>query len=1311
MKADHADGRGSVAGDDTGLSDVTEVCEADAGATRTIRWTAAQEEAIRFGAGSVLVSAAAGSGKTAVLAARCAQLVCDAPSPCDVDELLVVTYTDAAATEMKQRIAKALRERLGDADARGVGRLARQIALIDRAQISTLHGFCAQIVRQNYHALGLDPAFTILDADEAVLLRHETVHELFLQRYETDESGDFQRMIDSFGDGDDAHLMEEVVATHELLGSLVDPAAWRSEARRRIEQGMSGRLEESDLGREWVAIVRRHLDALLGQCAAAGREVGAMGGFDKYTVVLREWYTIIRHWRKVLDEHGLDALGEETSVVDNLPRLAPIPAGTPGKEVAQQLVTALRKQMKSGMIADALRFTADEWRDGLRRIIPYVDVFLNLVESFGEAYTAAKTPLRVIDFSDLERLALRVLNDSTDATLRPSDAARRYQREFRHVLVDEYQDINQVQDAILSLVSGEEDWRRRHEGGATAKAARSARRADGSLFCVGDVKQSVYRFRLAEPARFLEREAHFRQHPGDGRVIDLQQNFRSRGPLIDAVNGVFERLMTGEAVEINYDETHRLNAGAIFPAGATADCFKGAPFELHLLPKGGASGAGGDEEPAAPAGHAGDGDIDEGNDLDGSELEATLLASRINDMMGKGGSTRRLVAERDGTFRPIEYRDIVILLRAMRFKADQFSEVLRQNGIPVHSESGTGYFQSMEVRDLLALLNVLDNPRQDIPLAAFLRSPLVKLPDVEDAMARLRLAFMREADPPDFHQAVVRYAEERSDALAERLRELLLQLSRWREYAQRRPLAELIWTIYQESGYLAFVAGLHDGEQRVANLLHLHERARQFGTFRRQGLYRFLRFLEQLRDEKDIGQPSIAGEADNVVRIMTIHRAKGLEFPVVMLPDLGKAHNRMDSAGSILVDRREYLGMSVIDEERRIRYPSLPLMLVQHRLQQQAQAEELRLLYVAMTRAREHLICVGTAPADAWTKWLTRWSHHTGAMPVDMVLGGRSMLDWLAPAAAAMGSIQTPLCQVTVHDAREIAAWPTARQFRPALDAAQQALAALTPLAGSVAEDATTRQVIDRLTRRYRHEQMTTTPAAQSVTRIVKEQSPPPVRRAASSKPPAGDDANVSTAGAASIESSLRLPAFISAPTDNQVSLARGSATHLVLQHLDFGRVTSASDVARQIASLQESGVLNDTDAAMVDHESIRWFLDTPLGRMMRNHAGLLMRELPFALAVPPESATTSETIPQPLDQIMVRGRLDAVISTNTGLVIVDYKTDIARTADSVRYLTRLYAPQTQWYAKALRKITGRDVAGIHLVFLTARQIAAITVE
>lgn len=1304
-------------------------------------WTPAQLRGIQTTGRSLLVSAAAGSGKTAVLAARCAHLVVDAAPPCDVDQLLVVTFTEAAAAEMKGRIEKVLREKLNEKNAEDDPRLLRQLTLIERAHVSTLHGFCSRLLRQNFHLLGLDPSFTMLDGDEGKLLRIETARDLFADRYESDEGGHFGQLVRFHANGDDELLIPHVIRTHEMLCSLVDPDTWVARARDRIASATAD-LEGSEPGSELLALLTAKLAALRQRSADAVFAVSQLEGLSKYVDYLNELALTLDDWSDCLRIHGLDSLS--TAIADFVaPRLPTIRNDVPGKALAQNAIDAVRGEMKDGDLAKIARFSRAQWLAGLQSIAPLANTFLDLVDEFATRYRRAKDQSRRLDFNDLERFALKILRDPahTGGVLKPSGVARTYHKQFHHVLVDEYQDINEVQDAILHLVSREclfekdEGGGRKDESdhGDAATSVSSLIPPPSSLlpnlFAVGDVKQSIYRFRLAEPTRFLDRYARFKPassdihpssftlHPSPGEVIDLQANFRSRGPLLHVLNEIFARLMTASATDIEYDASHHLHPGATFPDPAP-QTFPGSPLELHLLPEDVPVGTDADTEDADP--------------LDRSQREAAFVARRIRHLMGiDDPATRMLVADRSPTgpvLRPIEYRDIVILLRSMKFKADQYADALRAAGIPVFREGGQGYFGSMEVRDLRALLTLLDNPQQDIPLAAVLRSPLAGLADAEDCLARIRLAYPSHNGPRTtdhglpFHRAVPLYAKEHDDELAARLRDLLDKIHGWRQLARHRPLAELIWAVYDETGYLAFCEGLPNGPQRVANLLALHERAAQFGTFARQGLYRFLKFLDSLEAETDLGQPAVLSEAADVVRIMSVHHSKGLEFPVVFLPELGKRINLQDTQGAILLDKRAGLALSAVDEARRIRYPSLPTLLVQQSLKRQSLAEELRVLYVAMTRAKEHLILSGTCNESKPDQWATRWSSHTGPLPPDDILSATTMLDWLGPVVTMLSS--EPFFEVTTHTPEEVATWTGADLKRPTLTPLQQKIANLEPLNPPPPADERATQLIDFLTKPYPHREASHQEAARSVTDWSRAEGGGMRDETDHGRNARSDSSLIPLPSSLPFSPSLPTPRALL--EKNQLSAADiGTATHTVLQHLDFTRPCTDDDLADQVNALVTRRLLTTTQAKRLDLGAIEWFITTDLAHQLRAGSKSLRRELDFYLPLDPSERPAASSLPlpvpraragegaplatttSPLDQIMLRGRIDATLITPDGLTLIDYKTD-RLAPDQLPARTEFYRPQITLYRRALENITARPVTAVHLVFLHPRQILTL---
>ena len=1245
--------------------------------SNTPKWTPEQQAGIETTGVNLLVSAAAGSGKTAVLSERCAYLVCDATPPCDVDQLLVVTFTDATATEMKSRIEASLRKRL-EQDPEDP-RLRAQVAQIDRARVSTLHGFCSGILRQHFHLLNLDPSFRTLDGDEARLLRLEIVRELFADRYETDENGIFQKFIDIYGDGQEDPLQSHVIHTHELLGSLIDPEEWLATARARIADGANKPLQDCALGKELAGLIHRRLSSLTDRCRIAIETVRQMDGFGKYVDYLQNLSTTIDAWVQAFGDHHFTALAKEVSGFEPAKKPS-IKNDTPGKAAAMAALDSVHSDMGTrSSLRPLIRFTAEEWSCGLQSVQPFIQVFLDLVEAFGERYTAAKERVHGVDFADLERLTLKVLRARENGKWVPSPVARACHRQIAHVLVDEYQDINGVQEAILNLVS--------HE----CLQSDSARRMVPNLFCVGDVKQSIYGFRLAEPVRFLERYDRFKSGAVEGQVIDLQANFRSRAPLLNALNSLFARLMTKEAADLDYDESQELRPGAVFPDATDSSFFSGAPIELHLLPKKMDRSEESEEN---------------GNDLDRTEREASYIAAKIHEMMGHGGTLPIHVTDRapDGTsiLRPIQRRDIVILLRSTVMKAEQFSGILRQHGIPVHRDSGTGYFNSTEVRDMLALLHLLDNSQQDIPLATVLRSPLANLSRVEDSLARVRLAYCNAENAIPFHEAVTRYAAEQSDELAIQLNDFLSRLSTWRTHSRLRPLAELIWRIYDETGYLSFCSGLENGEQRCANLLFLHSKAQQFGGFSRQGLYRFLRFLSRLQNESDLGLPSILGPGEDVVRIMSVHRSKGLEFPVVFLPDLGKRFNLGNSTGRVLVDRARFVGMPAVDETKQVRYPSLASVLVSERLRQQAMAEELRVLYVATTRAKEHLVLVGTCDAKTPEQWRTLYGSHVGPLSADTVLSAGNMLDWIGPVAAATIGAGRHDFSVTLHDTEEITEWSLSGSVDTSLTPEQAQYAALKPLDPAPPSNTIADEVIQRLAFVYPYREASELRAAMPVTEWIKNQKRGPAKRHSED-----EQSLFSKKAPLGATNALRLP-YVVAGKLEMAATDRGTATHLVLEHLDLAQPCDEPNVQSQIDRMLDRKLITFDEANAVDKSTIKWFAGSEVGRRLRDtRPEAIFREIAFNLAQPSASHLSTKLELAPLDQLMLRGRIDLLIKENDSYTVIDYKTDRV-TATELETRKEVYQPQVQLYRQAIEKLTGIRVAAVYLVFLTPRIICAM---
>lgn len=1373
-----------------------------------VAWTPEQEQAIRARGTDILVSAAAGSGKTAVLVERIIRRLMDERDPVDVDQLLVVTFTEAAAAEMRDRIGAALQAALAKDPENE--RLQRQLALLGRAAISTLHSFCLSLVRQYFYRLGLDPAVSVMGEHEALLLRHEVLDELFARRFDEGEDGPFHALVDRYGGGrDDEGLRKLVLAIYDHMQSLPWPEAWLEESLARFDVPEGAALESLPWWPPLQRRIRLELERAADALASARLLAGLPGGPAAYADVLTAEEDRIRAAANRAEAGSYADLAQAVAAItfDRLP-------GTRRGEVDERLKEAvgkLRERAKKAVRAvqeQWLSRSAEEWLADLRAIAPHLRTLGDVVREFAESFRQAKAAQSAVDFNDLERFALELLRDpsSTPERLVPSDVARELRARYREILVDEYQDINGVQDAILTLV------------------ARDGEDGPPNRFMVGDVKQSIYRFRHADPGLFMAKYAAYRPWTGapepgaPGARIVLGANFRSREGVVNAVNFLFRQIMTARAGELEYDRDAELVYRAGYPPLPGGDGGEPAPeppVELHLLDgeepapdgAGDPSGAGGEADPGGfeAAAGAGDGTAGDGEDeaadplleelaeLTAIEREARLIAARIREMVdGTAGQPPVQVWDRKlQAYRPLRYRDIAILLRAATGRINVLMEVLTQAGIPAYGQMATGYFQATEVRVFLSLLQVLDNPRQDIPLAAVLHSPIVGLSAAD--LARIRLAAPRgsfydalvaaaapqeamavrdaaataetalvEATPdaaaggtPDGAAAATPHgaaaatpdgvagaapdgaagakpdgaaraaqdagAEGAAPDLQKVLSRFLASLDRWRTLARRRPLSQVVWQILQETGYLHYVGGMPGGAQRQANLLALYERAREFDQFARQGLFRFLRFIERLQAEQsDMGTAPALGEGEDVVRIMSIHKSKGLEFPVVFVAGLGSRFSEQDLSGDLLLHRDLGFGPQLVDPELRLKYPTLAYHAVREATRLANLAEELRVLYVALTRARERLILVGsvTSLRKACAGWARALAAPGWALPESLLLSARCYLDWIGPAVmrhadgaplrklaeeaglagegglnpAVAGdpsrwavTIWTPVSLGELLQAGEQAA-------PPALDWAR--VGAAEPM-DVPADEALSARLRERFGWRYPFEPVVRRFGKLSVTELTGYFDP-------DDEAPA--EALVAPEGAASSTFASR-PRFLLEDRRALSPTERGTAMHVVLQHLDLGRPLDPAGVGIQLAEMVERELLTPQQAAAVDVEAIADFFASPLGARIVQARDRVQRELAFTLAVP--AAEVYGDLPPEVaagDVVIVQGMIDLLLAEEDGYVLVDYKTD----RRDPEQAAQRYVTQVRLYRRAVEEILGRPVKEAYLHFLASRRSIAM---
>lgn len=1205
-------------------------------------WTNEQQAAIDSRGQTLLLSAAAGSGKTAVLVERIIRRLLDKEYPIDITELLVVTFTKAAAAEMRDRIGTALMKALSETKD---SRVERQLALLPSAQISTLHAFCQHVIRKYFYTIDLDPAFSIAGEEELNLLRRQVLEDVFLSYYEDDEKASIlYPLADMFGSdrGDDI-LMDTVSRMYTYARSLAWPEHWLKEAARAYDVAPDAVIDDmvwsgpiKDAVRRILEEDARHYDGVLYHLRQREAFAPACDTFVAEQAALRQ-AAQARSWND---------LSRFVRAID-FPRLKSLRKLSDDDKAVWERCKKVRDDVKKDVIKtlQAVYFSAtpEEWLDGMRAMKPIMDGLVTLTLDFAKAYGAAKKEKGWIDFSDLEHFCLQILlaPDASPEHPVPSAAAEELRSQYEEVFIDEYQDTNGVQELITRLVSGEDN-----------------------RFMVGDIKQSIYRFRLADPTLFLEKYQSFsRDEKAVQRCIDLGRNFRSVPVVLDAVNAVFSRAMTAEAAGMDYGEREKLYAGRQAPDD---ERWIGGPVEVDIVP------TPSDEE-----------------DDDGStafEKECRFIAGRIGELLASG----RMAARKDGTLEPLSYRHIVVLLRSMAGKADVLIQALQEGGIPSYAEQSGGYFAAVEVQVMLALLRCIDNPEQDLAMAAVLRSPLVGLD--ETALAGVRLAGDGTLwqNLPAFVASLPDGVDEKED-----LQQFMTAFDSWRTYSRRHGVAELLQRLYDDTAYVDFVGAMPGGDVRQANLKALYDRARQYEEAGFRGLFRYLQLMDKMKEDGlDLAPAKVVSEKEDVVRIMSIHKSKGLEFPVVFVADMGKAFNRRDTQDQILFHNRLGIGLKQYDPEWRMSYPTLIWSGIAAQLRWEGTAEEERILYVAMTRARDQLILTGhSSHIDRdWQRWTSRLnpaqakSYFDWVMPAALApFGAKADADYARPGAAWQDAVwQVRIARAVPAGTVEEGAY----DGEPRLEALRRGDLTGTPVPSWLDE---------QLSWQYAYPQAVRTAAKFSVSEVKR-------RYQELHSDELQDEAALSVPAAAVIPTApgeddafAALPPWLAGEEAAVSGAQRGTALHKALQYITPAADQTTATLRREIDAFVRQGLLSREEAKLVYVPVLAAFCQSDIGRRMAESPEL-HREYPFTVLLAggdplPETETG--------EQILIQGVIDCLFREDDAWILVDYKSDRLETADAFR---SRYAVQLALYKRAVEQITHRPVEETYIYSLHLQQ-------
>ena len=1242
-----------------------------------VSWTTEQQQVIDLRNRNILVSAAAGSGKTAVLVERIVKIITDKNHPVDIDHLLIVTFTNAAAAEMRERIGNAIEKALDEQP--GDEHLLRQLTLIHNAQITTIDSFCLYVVRNHFHEIDLEPNFRIGDEGELKLLREDVLGKVLEQNYE-EPSEAFSDFVEGYASGrTDAALNEMILQLYEFSRSYPWPEKWLDSfvGIYRIENR-----EELDRA-EWLAPLTQNIRFVLKDCEQLLKQALAVtqqdDGPDMYEKAVRS------------DLEKYESLSKLTSFCELSVALSDIKydrlassRGFEGDPDKLELVKSLREQAKDVVkkLCKQYFFCSPEMMIGqLERTEPMLEEVVRLTKQFADEFAAAKRRKNLVDFHDVEHFALQILVD--EETEKAKKTAEEFRDTFEEIMIDEYQDSNEVQETLLRSISREE-------------------RGENNIFMVGDVKQSIYRFRLARPELFMKKYDSYSLEESTTQRIDLHKNFRSREEVLTCTNDIFYKIMVRSLGNVEYDAEAALYPGASYPVSA-------------------------DFTPEILLADSNDELLEDTELSDKKTLEAKIVAEEIRHLM----KTQPVTDKATGELRAARYSDIVILLRSLSGWADSLVEVLNGNGIPAHTVSSTGYFSTVEVQTVLSMLRLLDNPRQDIPMAAVLRSPMAGLTDEELAVLRL------EDGSVPFHEAVLELAEglyeedgqkEISDSEADSEadqkqgrnadgkkeddiettahRKLLKFYKKYRQLRQLvpdTPIHELIEIILRETGYGHYVAAMPAGNRRTANLNMLLEKAAAYEKTSYKGLFHFVRYIDELQKyDVDFGEADMVGENEDVVRIMSIHKSKGLEFPIVIVSGMGKNFNKQDTRSKMVLHPELGIGLDYMDGKKRIKSPTIAKKAIAKQIDLENLGEELRVLYVALTRAKEKLILTGTLKdAPEKLEFFRQQANLSKAAdrPLSYLTreGASGYLDWILPAVLSYGD-KYP---VRIVEAAELVLDEVENQLEQNED--------LTERIGEIkaADPQLVGQLKQRFSQRYPYQVDVLRKNKYSVSELK--------HRAMREKFEA--------------EQEETIPAFLEEPVTPTIPLfiqrqgsveqetpnrgaRRGTAVHRVMECYDFA---SEKSVQEQMDAMEKEEKITADMRALVREQTVADFVSSETGKRMAlaQRGGALYREKPFVMGFTEEelenygfgadSNTDSceniykktdsdqekeeqQKVRHEEDLTLIQGIIDVFWIEKDGIVLLDYKTDRVQQA---KELIDRYETQLKLYADALERVFG----------------------
>ena len=1247
------------------------------------KWTTEQQEVIDSRDCNLLVAAAAGSGKTAVLVERIIQIITNKENPVDIDSLLVVTFTNAAAAEMRERIGdaigKALEKNPEDSH------LQNQLVLLNKASITTIHSFCLEVIKSNFHKIDLDPNFRIGDETECTILKLETIEEVFEEFYEAKEE-DFYKLVESYSEKrGDTNLQHMVLSIYSFVMSSPYPMKWLEESVNDFNIDDNFDFSTSKWAKIILDTIKIQVSGIITNLDKALEMVDGIEELETFTDKLKIEYKMIKRLLDSCDENWEEAYRASIALeFENYAKgVKRIPKGSEeyikdAKDKAKKVRDDAKKSLEA-IQNSTFNKNISALNKEIQMLYPTVNSLSKILKRFIELYSERKREKGIIDFNDIEHFALDILikKDDKGELLEDehgraigSDIALEYRDKFYEIFIDEYQDSNFVQEVLLSTIAKTETPNR---------------------FMVGDVKQSIYRFRQAKPEIFLEKYATYGTAKGEKyRKIMLYKNFRSRKEVIDSCNYVFENIMSKNIGEIEYTKDEALNLGASFKENLEEKVIVGGPTEIHLMEKSQKTIEENESDEEQPE-----------EELDNIQLEARMVGKIIKDLMSsdEDGNVYKVYDKKLDDYRVVDFKDIVILLRATSSWAPVFADELINMGIPTYADTGMGYFDNIEIKTIMSFLRIIDNPMQDIPLLSVLKSPILPCTSfTPEDFIDIRL----ENNNTNLYECIRMISEnedEEKKEIREKCRSFLKELKEYKEKSLYMSTDEFLWHLYMKSGYYAYVGALPSGSQRQANLKILFERAKQFEETSFKGIFNFINFIDKIKkSNSDMGSAKTLGENANVVRIMSIHKSKGLEFPIVFCSAMSKNFNTMDFKKDMLYHHELGFGPQLVDVDRRISYPSIAKEALKYKMNLENLSEEMRILYVALTRAKEKLILTGTVKDIPGTlyKWGKNLDGHSPTSQYD-VLKAKSYLDWIMPSVLKHKDFKEIRKEYNIdviseskHDSKwSLDTWDRDDVIVEEKEEETNIETLLKEMEENSLEVDYKYEINEKLNYSYPYKESVKVSASISVSEIKKMQST--------------HEEDYSKNMYEERQITLKRPLFIQEDeSKSKISpQERGTIVHLVMELLDLSKINTIDEIKAQINDLIKREIISEKQSLIINPFKIYKFFKSNIGkRALKSH--FIKREQSIYSQIKMSDIylnnedVQNNRVIYDKESLMLRGIIDLYFEEDGEIVIVDYKTDYIDEDNKQDVIDR-YKKQLELYADALNRLTGKKIKDKYL--------------